>query len=69
MVKCQWESYWENSNVGISQGSILKILLSLIHINDFSGYLSAKAKLFTDDTSLSNVALGINTSGIGNRNK
>ena len=38
------------------------IFLFLIYINDLSGDLSSKAKLFPDDTSLFNVAHDINTS-------
>ena len=37
-------------------------MLFLIYINDLSGELSSKAKLFADDTSLFNVAHDINTS-------
>ena len=56
------KSTWENVNAGIPQGSILGPLLFLIYINDLSGNLSSKAKLFADDTSLFNVAHDINTS-------
>ena len=37
-------------------------LLFLIYINDLSGDLSSKTKLFADDASLSNAAHDINTS-------
>ena len=49
-------------STGVPQGSILRTLLFLIYINDLSGDLSSKAKLFADDTSLFNVVYDINTS-------
>ena len=51
----------KNVNAGVPQGSILGPLF-LIYINYLSGDLSSKTKLFADDTSLFNVAHGINTS-------
>ena len=53
---------WENVNAGVPQGFILGPLLFFIYINDLSGDLSSKAKLFADDTSLFNVAHSKNTS-------
>ena len=51
-----------NVNAGVPQGSILGPLLFLTYLNDLSGDLSYKTKLFADDASLFNVAHGINTS-------
>ena len=45
-----------------SQGSIFGPLLILIYINDLSGDLSLKTKLFADDTSLLSVTHDITTS-------
>ena len=55
-------SEWQNVTIGIPQGSILGPLLFLIYINDLSGDLSSKAKLFADDTSLFSVTHDITTS-------
>ena len=55
-------SEWQNVTAGVPQGSILGPLLFLIYINDLSGDLSSKAKLFADDTSLFSVTHDITTS-------
>ena len=55
-------SEWRNVITGVPQGSILGQLLFLIYINDLSGDLSSKAKLFADDTSLFSVTHDISTS-------
>ena len=51
-----------NVTTSVPQGSILGPLLFLIYINDLSGDLSSKAKLFADDTSLFSVTHEITTS-------
>ena len=55
-------SEWRNVIASVPQGSILGPLLFLIYINDLSGDLTSKAKLFADDTSLFSVTHDIITS-------
>ena len=55
-------SEWINVTAGVPQGCILGALLFLIYINDLSGDLSSKAKLFADDASLFFVKNDIKTS-------
>ena len=54
-------SEWRNATAGIPQSSILELLLFLIYMNDLSGDLSSKQKLFADDTSLFSVTHDIST--------
>ena len=55
-------SLWTNVHAGVSQGSILSLLLFLIYINDLLDNLTSNAKLFADDTSLFSVFHDVNTS-------
>ena len=45
-------SSWTNINACVPQGSILGLLLFLIHINNGSDNLQCNSKLFFDDTFL-----------------
>ena len=51
----------KNVNTGVPQDSNLGPLFFLIYINDLSGDLSSKVKLFVDDTSLFAVGHNVNT--------
>ena len=53
---------WRNVTAGVPQGSILGPLLFLVDINDLSGGLSSKAKLFADDIYIFSVTHDITTS-------
>ena len=57
-------SKWSNISAGAPQGLVLRPLLFLIYIKDFSNNLSSNPKLFADDTSLLSVVHDINQSGI-----
>ena len=48
-------SSWSNIETGISQGSVLSLLLFLIYINDLSDDLSTNVRLFADYVSLFSV--------------
>ena len=52
-------SNWVDVKAGLSQGSIMGVLLFLIYINDLPGGLITNAKLFADDTSLFSVVRDI----------
>ena len=54
-------SLWADVNAGVSQGSILGLLLFLIYINDLADGLSSNAKSFADDTSLFSVVHNVNS--------
>ena len=45
-------SKWSHIKAGVSQGSILGLLLFLVYISDLPEGLTTSAKLFADDTSL-----------------
>ena len=45
-------STWTNVAAGVRQGSILRLLVFLIQINDLADELLSNVKLFADDTSL-----------------
>ena len=53
---------WKDVTEGVSQGSILGPLLSLIYIKDLPKGLNSNSKLFTDDTSLFSVVKDTNLS-------
>ena len=53
---------WTGVNAGLSQRSILGLLLFLVYINDLADGLSSNAKLFEDDTSLFSVIHDVDTS-------
>ena len=55
-------SSWPDVKAGVPQGSILGLLLFLIHINDLPNGLNSNAKIFADDTSLFSVVHNITDS-------
>ena len=56
------DSSWRDLNAGVPQGSILRPLLFLVHINDLLNGLKSNPKLFADDTSLFSVIHDVNSS-------
>ena len=55
-------SSWTNVHARVPQGSILGLLLFLIHINDLAYDLSSNVKLVSDDRSLFSVVHDVNAS-------
>ena len=52
-------SIWSPITAGVSQGSVLGLLLFLVYINDLVDNISSEAKLFADDTSLFTVVYDV----------
>ena len=48
-------SYWSQVKAGVPLGSILGLLLFLLHINNFPKSWNSNVKLFADDTSIFSV--------------
>ena len=54
-------SEWATINADVPQGSILRLLLFLIYINDLSNGINSDLKLFADDTSIFSTVFAPNT--------
>ena len=52
MVLHYGNSSWENVIIGVPQGSILKLIIFLLYVNDILSIISSTAKMFANNTKL-----------------